>query len=352
MMERSVESETLRREAERTAGATQGENAQDAGLWAKFAQASTIEAYCASWLELQCRLIGSVEAGMVLLGPADRGPFRPVAPWPPKRRALTPLTKTAERTIKERRGLVARGGEDPVAAVPGLGRYEIGYPIEARGALHGAAVVEVVSGGDDGLQTMMRQLHWGAAWLELLFSREAIAAEQEARDRMQSALDLVATLLGHERCYAGALAFTSAVASRLACNRVTIGFLRYGRSRVYAMSHSAEFKAQTNLVRGLDDAMDEAIDQRETVVYPPSEETAPVVSRTHAEFSTTQDGSALCTIPLEAMGTPIGALLLERAASKPFDRKTIELCQSIAVLIGPILEVQRRDDRWLIVKIA
>ena len=34
----------------------------------------------------------------------------------------------------------------------------------------------------------MRQLHWGAAWLELLFSREAVAGERETRERMQTAL--------------------------------------------------------------------------------------------------------------------------------------------------------------------
>ena len=77
-------------------------------LWTSFAEASTVEAFCQSWLALQCRMIDGVRAGMVLLGPADRGPFRPVATWPEGRHNLKHLTKTAERTLADRRGLVLR----------------------------------------------------------------------------------------------------------------------------------------------------------------------------------------------------------------------------------------------------
>jgi RND family efflux transporter MFP subunit len=58
----------------------------------------------------------------------------------------------------------------------------------------------------------------------------------------------------------------------------------------------------------------------------------------------------LCSIPLEALGAPIGALMLERPIDQPFDNKAIELCQSVAALAGPILDTHRRDDRWLIAK--
>ena len=67
---------------------------QDHLLWTSFAEASTVEAFCQSWLALQCRMMGGVRAGMVLVGPADRGPFRPVATWPEGRRNLKHLTNS------------------------------------------------------------------------------------------------------------------------------------------------------------------------------------------------------------------------------------------------------------------
>jgi len=48
----------------------------------------------------------------------------------------------------------------------------------------------------------------------------------------------------------------------------------------------------------------------------------------------------------------VGALTLERPAERPFDSMTIELCEVLAAVAGPVLEVQRRDDRWLAVKAA
>src|SRR4030067_1037725 len=78
---------------------------RDRALWAALVEATTTEAFCQSWLALQCRMIAGVTGGMVLLGPADSGPYRPVAIWPDVRRNLTHLTGSADRALKDRRGL-------------------------------------------------------------------------------------------------------------------------------------------------------------------------------------------------------------------------------------------------------
>ena len=319
-------------------------------LWARFAEAATVETFCQSWLALQCGMIGGVQAGLLLLGPPDRGPFRPMATWPGGQCHLKNLTKTAERTLSERRGLLVKAEADAARGEQTNDGFEVSYPIVVRGVLHGATVLEVSTRSDAKLKAAMRSLHWGAAWLELLFSRESIAAEITARERIQSALDLVSSTLGHERFYAGAMAFTTALAAKLQCSRVSIGFVHRGRTHVFAMSHSAEFKPQTNLIRSISEAMDEAVDQRETIVYPNGSSGPVVVSRAHAELARQHQAGAVCSIPLEALGTPIGALLLERPIEQPFDNKAIELCQSVAALAGPILDTHRRDDRWLITK--
>jgi biotin carboxyl carrier protein len=322
---------------------------QEQPLWAAFAEASTIEAFCQSWLALQCRMMPGTQAGIILLGFPDRGPFRPVATWPDGHPNLKHLSKTAERTLADRRGVVARAGTPEGETANG--RYEIGYPIEARGALHGAAVLEVLPKSEASLQGLMRQLHWGSAWLELLFSRQAIAGERETRERVQRTLDLVATAVGQDRFYASAMAIVTALATQLQCERVSVGFLKGGRARVTAVSHSAEFKTQANVTQGLADAMDEAIDQREAIVYPPPDEGASAVVLAHEHFAKEYGGGSILTVPMESGGQAVGALLLERPSARPFDHKTVDLCQSVALLLGPLLEVQRREDRWLGVKV-
>jgi hypothetical protein len=105
-------------------GAEQTDVSQDHALWTSFAEAATVEAFCRSWLALQCRMMEGIQAGMVLLGPPDRGPFRPVATWPEGRHNLKHLTKTAEKTLADRRGMVSRGASAD-DEMPN-GHYEIG----------------------------------------------------------------------------------------------------------------------------------------------------------------------------------------------------------------------------------
>ncbi len=327
----------------------QADATQEEALWAAFAKATTIEDFCRNWLALQCRMIEGVQAGMVLFGPADRGPFSPVAIWPVELQHLTQLTHTAERTLAERRRLVVCG--EPTEGGTQNGPSELGYPIEVCGSLHGAVVLEVTPRSGTELEKLMRRLQWGAAWLELLFARETVALEIHTRERIQAALDLVATAVGHDRFYASAMALVNALATSLACDRVSLGFVKSGHACVAAVSHSAEFKAQTNVIRGLAEAMDEAIDQRETIVFPPPAEGASVVMLAHEAFAKDHGSGALLCVPLEASGQVVGALLLERPEERPFDDKSVVLCRSVAALTGPVLEIHRRDDRWIGAKV-
>ena len=38
---------------------------------------------------------------------------------------------------------------------------------------------------------------------------------------------------------------------------------------------------------------------------------------------------------------------MERPADNPFDPASIQLCEHVGVLLGPVLELKRREDRWI-----
>jgi RND family efflux transporter MFP subunit len=48
----------------------------------------------------------------------------------------------------------------------------------------------------------------------------------------------------------------------------------------------------------------------------------------------------------------LGALVLERPTGEEFDARTVELCEHAALLVGPVLDVKRKEDRWLLQKAA
>jgi multidrug efflux pump subunit AcrA (membrane-fusion protein) len=324
---------------------------QEQVLWADFAGATSVEAFCRGWLALQCRMILGVTGGLILVEAADHGQFSPAAVWPDRRRNLTHLTTIAEQCLKERRGLAQTREIEPSGSGGAVVRHEIAYPIEVKGRLYGVIVLDLTPRADRDLQDATRRLHWGAAWLELLFQREATARDGATKERMQSILDVTATVLAQDRYHAAAMALASELATRLDCERVSVGRVRRRRCRVQAVSHSAQFGKQTNLIRAIEAAMNEALDQHASVVYPAPEGAAARVTRAHADLAREQEVGAACSVPFYEGDRLAGVLTLERAESRPFDAATVEWCEAFGAVAGPILGLRHREDRWVGAKI-
>ena len=325
--------------------ATRGGADPDYLFWSRFAEARTPRAFCQSWLPLQCRMLAGVKSAMVLLGNADQGPFTPVAVWPDAKMHMNHLAGTAERSILERRGLLV----DPDK---GAGEVcQVAYPIEISEKIHGVVVLEIDSRSRSEVQGLMRKLHWGAAWLEVMIRRAEAQQAEETNERLRHVMDLVVSAVEHEDFYPSAMAVVTRLATVLDCDRVGLGFVKGNHVKVNVLSHSADFGQQTNLVRAIGLAMDEAVDQRAVVNYPPPDEGAPVFSRSHRELERQFGSGCILTVPLEDGDRLVGALTLERAAGRPFDRKAVSFCESAAGVVAPVLTLKRREDRWIATKI-
>nr|GAJ37036.1 hypothetical protein BDOA9_0162540 [Bradyrhizobium sp. DOA9] len=315
----------------------------DQALWNQLRTAENAEAFSVAWLALQCRLIEGATGGVVVLGEPEVGPFAPAAVWPDENVTRPELTNAAEQAIKQRQGIVA-------SHASGAGRcFAVPLMIDER--LHGVCAI-VVSNSTLPAQLVMRQLQWGAAWIELLLIRKENTSQAEQRERTGTALDLLATLLEHGRLEEAATAFVTEFALRLQCDPVSIGFVRRERCRVFAISHSAAFGNRMDLIQDIGAAMDEAVDQKAIVLYPPNEEWEYRVTRAHADLAVAHKTGAILTIPLQAGGEIIGAVTLERLRGCGFDEATVDLCDAVAAVVGPVFAEKRANDRLLIVKAA
>jgi len=91
--------------------------------------------------------------------------------------------------------------------------------------------------------------------------------------------------------------------------------------------------------------MEEAVWQSVTLVYPLPEGAQPRVDRAHADLAQRHGSGWIATIPLVKAGGPCGAITLERSRSEAMERAELALCENIAALLGPFLEVKRTVDR-------
>ncbi|MCC6640715.1 MAG: GAF domain-containing protein, partial [Deltaproteobacteria bacterium] len=319
----------------------------EAALWRHLAEAATVEAYLGAWLALQCRrLRGSVSAS-VLLGPPDTGPFAPAAGWPAGAPPSPSLSAAAQTALQERRSCVRRTDPPARGVVAARETFALAQPLLLAGALHGAVVVELSARPEADLAAALRELAWGSAWLEGLVQRSEASREAARRSRLRTAFELLASALEHDRFQAAATAFATEAATLLGCDRVSTGFVRRRRVHVCAISHSAHFAKRANLVRALEAAMDECLEAGVAVLFPPTAGDGSSVGRAHEELARQYGAGGVLSVPLVRGEDVCGVLTLERPPGSAFDAETVALCETTAVLAGPLLELARREDRWI-----
>ena len=331
-------------ESQRTSRQRQGSDPgdSDASTWAAFIAARTLDQFYASWLSILCAQIERVLGALLLTRAETENTYVPGAIWPDPNRDMAYLAPTAQRALAERQGIVET--VDDSAAAAGLRGARVAYPVEVGGNLHGAVVLDLGPRPDAELQNALRLLHWGTAWLVDLFRQREFEQREAAIDRLALATDLVATAVQEKRYRAAALAVVNDIARRLQCERVSIGAERGGHVRVMAISHTAMFDAKSGLARSIAETMDEVLDIGTPIVHPAEGDDA-LIGAAHAALAKEAGDIGIVSTPLAAQGRDWGVLTLERTQGAPFDAQTIELVRTLGLLLGPVLDLKRDNER-------
>ena len=307
---------------------------------ARLAAANEPAVFAAAWLDAVASLTDGMQQGLVVLAAMRGGRNEPVAAWPSNVVPEGGLLAAVDGAV--------RGGRMVVQTVEPLRNsaerapsLAIGYPVTVAGRVRGAAGLVVTSGAEDP-QAVIDRIAWGCGWIEALLRRRSVSLG----DRIGTVVELLATGLHHNRFQEAATAVATELAGEFGCERVSIGFRKGSHVRLAALSNSAVFGKRANLVRAIELAMDESIDQQTIIVVPVSEGQEHVV-RAHQALARDHGQNTICTVPLTENNRVLGAITLERPTDKPFDPASIQLCEHIGVLLGPVLELKRKEDRWI-----
>ena len=323
----------------------------EASTWSAFVSASSRESFCNAWLALQCAAIPRVRAGLLLLRGDGAEAYVPAAIWPDPRRDLSYLTKAVERALAQRRGTVLgldAAERDHVAA----GSVHVAFPIEIDSDLAGAVVLDLLARPEAQLKTVLRQLLWGAGWLEVLLRRSQKERDAQVFRRAAIGLDLVQAAQEHEDLDETAMVVVNELATVAAADRISLGMERDGKLRVRAISRTAWFDRRSQLIGSIENAMEEAIDQEAPVAYPASADAHGKIIVAQRDLAVRSGARAVLSVPLIASGRPVGGLSLERTEGPAFDPDTIQLCEVVGQLLGPVLLAKLEREHWVAGKLA
>lgn len=170
------------------------------------------------------------------------------------------------------------------------------------------------------------------------------------------ALDLGTRLLAGVNTAVGfkgaCIQLVNEAARQIGVDRAALGWVRGDCVRVVAMSDTEQFDRRVAMVRALESAMDECLDQEQPVLHPappPDEDSllAHAITQAHRELARGNTDLKVCSVPLRDGDKVIGVLTLEGTGAGTIDLRTIEILQATLDLVSPVMRVRHADDRHL-----
>jgi len=311
--------------------------------WSRLSDLSD-DSYYQNWLELQTSLIDGSYLALLSL-PAEGEQFGIAARYP-QYADHQELAELVNQVLEQQSGMVCELALRPSEQGEAFG---VAYPLIHEGRTEAVIALGVMVQSQEALQRVMRQLQWGLGWLELQHQKQRsdqIGARQQA---LSGSVELLAKVLAERSYDAAASRFVTDLAVTMQCDRVSLGIPQQNRVVVEHLSHSAQFGRKMNLVRLIESAMEESLDQQQVISWPANSEGGEI-ALAHQALSRDQGGAQVVTIPLFSENEVIACLTLERA-DIPFSDADVIRCESIAGLISVALDEKRLNDRSLWAKI-
>lgn len=219
--------------------------------------------------------------------------------------------------------------------------YLVSAPLIINKQFVGAVCFEFNYERDSKSQDFLAQVESSIAWLACLSQLSIGSGSPHA----ETALKITSLALSQSQSSEAAMAVTAELANRLQCERVSIGFVKNNAVKLYAISNSADHETRQNVIKHIESAMLEAIEQKETILFPP-EPNSYYRTQDHDILVRQHTGEHVCTVPLVVNEEVIGAVMYERQGETGvFDENAKELCEQLVALFAPILQYRRLNDR-------
>lgn len=304
-----------------------------------------------AWLIQHCQMISGVQSAILILDPTENGAVDPAAYWPSKQNNVEILVRTGRLALKKKKAILQNCKSNSESIHNQLKLFIYAYPLIQHNQVIGMLVIQIEKLSKEKLQAIQQILSWGSIWLQLSPSTQETTT---ITARLAAVLEITAKSLERTTLQDSTTSVVTHLAQVFNCDRVSFGHL-VGKRRfnITALSHSAQVDRRSNIIRRIESAMEESLDDARSLTYPPipPNNTLPI-SPMQKQLCAPHKNGAVCTLLLNNNGRASGALTFERHHGHPFDQSTVEVLETIAAMIGPIFEMKRLQDRPTTVKVS
>ena len=308
------------------------------------------------WLNLVCQMIPKVSSAVVVRHEGSDA----VAVWPDNQADQAALLAVIELSKQQNAPVLIDKSDRKellIAHPLRVGRGTVDGPVaSARGEFGVLALI--LEAGANEKQVVNRLLDWGSSWLELLLERESLATEVGADSNFQNAgctdcdsteqlgmVGLMVQLLDLDADSRNTTILVSMIADYFSAQRVYLANYQRGRVTLDAISNEVAFDSQVNIVSLVEAAMEEAVNQSESVHVQQGD---PRHLIAHEMLLGEVDADACSTILLRSGSSVTGVMLIEwgAAASKNGIEKSLasESTEVFGSLLGALLTLRQQSQ--------
>jgi hypothetical protein len=294
------------------------------------------------WLETVCALLPGVHSAVFLVPDQVNNQLHLLARWPADLDKYQDFFATVKYALKKRGEVCLSKAH----VVDGEALDYFAKPVFIRSRLAGVLAVKMKHLAADKHLAVFHSIKRSIKWLGLA---SFIKPESGEDDFYSNVVGVLASCFEQGNYQRGLLRMVAELTSQFSCERVAFAELRGHHCQVIALSNSAEFEQRSNLVRKIEDAMDEAVEQDSAILFPNRE--SRVIQRAHQELARKFGSGSIATIPLISEGKVFGAITLLCSEELPLQDNTLDLCQQTLSLLAPFLALKREQERGIFLKL-
>jgi len=300
-----------------------------------------------AWVSRQGSIIETARAGTLQLRSTDDDKVHEWF-WPEETNGSS-FAEITSRAEQEGKGLVINRKRQAPLEKNARQSILISYPVSLDEHCHFTAAYEIEPADEAQLHRAMQQLQWGMNWLvqfglTLLGDQLAtflIGPEKEFSQIFKLIGDAQKLSSYRERIDL----LSAQMGQLLGCDRVVIGLLEEGRISIPSLTEKSFAGRRAGYNQLTVAALEECVDQHKTISLPPLDDSPLQITRAHQELAEKHGCDQLLSICLaDKNDDAIGAILFERPPGHPFTQDMVGICQSIVMVLGPMLREWRQRD--------
>ncbi len=224
-------------------------------------------------------------------------------------------------------------------------------PLSDKDGIIGVVVFLQGPCSDDQKNAIYQLYQWGCSWLEssLILSYEEENKYNPLINTLSSLAlkDVPLSVSTHEICNFLEIEFN--------CKRVSLGIMKGLQVETLALSNQIRFNTHSSHLREMETAMEEAIDQKETIQCPFNDGQLSTVTHKHRSLSVKNDNTQVLSVPFKINEDEMGSILLIKKDANPFSENEIKTLQYAVINLGKViglkLELQSTMAQMMLNKI-